>query len=66
MRILVNDKHYDVSEGITVAALLKKLGYGQNGIAVALDDTVLSRSLWEKQALTEGTSLIVIQAVSGG
>jgi len=66
MTIIVNDKPYQTNEGITIAQLLAKLGYGRDGVAVAIDEKVVPLSQWETRTLSEGTSLIIIQAVSGG
>lgn len=66
MKISVNDMYHEVNEGISISELLKDLGYSSQGIAVASNGVVIARSLWEKQILKEGESLIIIQAVSGG
>ena len=66
MTITVNDKPHQTSEDITIAQLLAELGYGRDGVAVAIDEKVVPLSQWETQTLYEGVSLIIIQAVSGG
>ena len=66
MRISVNDVCHEVKESISVSDLLRELGYGTQGIAVASNGVVIARSLWDKHILKKGESLIIIQAVSGG
>ena len=65
MIIVVNEKQVEVTEKITVAALLQTLGYPERGIAVALDQAVLPRSGWAT-SLSEGARLEVVTAVQGG
>ena len=66
MKITVNNKQYEKNEGITIAALISELGYGKNGFAVAINNTIIPRSQWEEYTLSEGASLVIFQAVSGG
>ncbi|HXA90360.1 MAG TPA: sulfur carrier protein ThiS [Mycobacterium sp.] len=65
MIVVVNEKQVEVDEQITVAALLKSLGFPDRGIAVALDLSVLPRSDWTTR-LFEGARLEVVTAVQGG
>ena len=65
MRVIVNDEAVEVDEQMTVGALLDKLGFQLNGIAVAVDWTVIPRSQWHT-ALTEGVKVEVVAAVQGG
>jgi sulfur carrier protein len=65
MRVIVNDEAVEVDEQMTVAALLDKLGFQLNGIAVAVDWTVIPRSQWHT-ALTDGVKVEVVAAVQGG
>jgi sulfur carrier protein len=65
MIITVNDEAVEVDDQTTVAGLLERLGFPEKGIAVAVDLTVLPRSLWQT-ALTDGARLEVVTAVQGG
>ena len=65
MIVVVNEKQVEVDEQITVAALLKSLGFPDRGIAVALDLSMLPRSDWTTR-LFEGARLEVVTAVQGG
>jgi sulfur carrier protein len=65
MIVVVNEKQVEVDEQITVAALLKSLGFPDRGIAVALDLSLLPRSDWTTR-LFEGARLEVVTAVQGG
>jgi sulfur carrier protein len=65
MIIRVNAEDVVVDENMTVAALLKSLGYPDRGIAVAVDQAVVPRSRWAT-ALSDGASIEVVTAVQGG
>jgi sulfur carrier protein len=65
MIVTVNEKHVEVDEQTTVAALLQSLGFPERGIAVALDWSVLPRSDWATQ-LFDGAQIEVVTAVQGG
>lgn len=65
MKVIVNDEAVEVDEQMTVAALLDKLGFQLNGIAVAVDWAVIPRSQWHT-ALTDGAKVEVVAAVQGG
>jgi sulfur carrier protein len=65
MRISVNDEAVEIDDGTTVAALVEQLGFGEKGIAVAVDWSVLPRSEWQT-ALADGARVEVVTAVQGG
>ena len=65
MKVIINDEAVEVDEQTTVAGLLERLGFPEKGIAVAVDWTVLPRSLWET-TLNDGSRLEVVTAVQGG
>jgi len=54
-----------VDDAITVAALLRRLGFPDKGVAVALDWAVLPRSRWNR-TLSDGARLEIVTAVQGG
>ncbi|MCD7899153.1 MAG: sulfur carrier protein ThiS [Bacteroides sp.] len=66
MKIKLNDKHYEVEEGITLAAFIEKMELKPQGIAIAIDDEVVSKNNWSKTILSDGMDLMLIHAVSGG
>ena len=68
MIVLINETEVEVDEQMTVAALLRSLGYPERGIAVALDQAVLPRSHWTTSVfeLPGPVRLEVVTAVQGG
>lgn len=65
MKVTVNDETVEVDNDTTVATLLDSLGFPEQGIAVAVDWSVLPRSEWET-TLAEGARVEVVTAVQGG
>ncbi|MGU3501384.1 sulfur carrier protein ThiS [Mycobacterium sp. C31M] len=65
MIVLVNGEDADVPDGTTIEELVRQLGFGDKGIAVAVDWEVLPRSSWDT-VLTDGARVEVVTAVQGG
>jgi len=66
MTVYLNDKGYEVESGISLLGFLQKLDIRQEGIAIAINYSVVPKSKWEETILTENQELMLIQAVSGG
>jgi sulfur carrier protein len=67
LRLQVNDQPHAVSAGTTLGQLLDQLGMGAGqGMAVAINNSVVPRAAWLKHRLTEGDDVLVIQATQGG
>jgi sulfur carrier protein len=65
MIIRVNADDLEVDDQMTVATLLRSLGYPDRGIAVAVDHAVVPRSSWAT-TLSDGAHIEVVTAVQGG
>lgn len=66
MKIQLNDKTFEVAEGITLAAFIEQAGYKPEGIAVAIQNTVVPKANWSTTVLVNDQKLLMIRAVSGG
>ena len=67
MQILLNDQPREVAPRATLAALLAELGLAERkGVAVAVNDAVVPRSVWAQRPLAEGERVLVIRATQGG
>lgn len=66
MRIKLNGEAVEVEDGITVAALLAKLGVVTRAVAVAVNSAVVPRAALYGRMLAEGDDVEVIEAVGGG
>ncbi|MDR1335433.1 MAG: sulfur carrier protein ThiS [Tannerella sp.] len=66
MKVILNDKPYDVAGGTSLAAFIESLGLKPQGIAVAIDYEVVPRDRWGDTMLSDRMELMLIHAVSGG
>ena len=66
MRIIFNDQPFEIAEGTTLDEFIETLNIQIQGIAVAIDYEVVPKSAWKKTILTEGKTLMMIHAISGG
>ncbi|MCX2678869.1 sulfur carrier protein ThiS [Galbibacter sp. EGI 63066] len=62
----INKQSYSFSPPITVGSVLEQLKIGSQGIAVAVNNCVVTRSTWTTQQLDEGDKVMIIQATQGG
>jgi sulfur carrier protein len=67
MKLNVNDKIVELPTGSSLSALTKKIELDKrSGIAIAVNAEVISKNEWEKYALKDNDSIIIIQASQGG
>jgi sulfur carrier protein len=67
MQLTINGETREVEDIRTLAQLIASLELpGVEGIAVAVNDTVVPRSRWDATALASGDRIEVIHAVQGG
>lgn len=66
MKVKLNDKSYEIAEGITLGKFIGELGIQLQGVAIAIDYEVIPKSQWDATILKDGMELMMIHAVSGG
>jgi sulfur carrier protein len=66
MRIKLNDKVYELTDGTTLGGFMERLDIPLQGIAVALDYEVVPKDRWPETVLEDNMELMMIHAVSGG
>jgi len=67
MEITFNNRKHEIEEQTSVRKALNLwLGDKQQGIAVAVNDTIVPRSQWEDRVLQAGDNILVIKATQGG
>ena len=66
MQIVVNGQPQKLPDGATVRDLVRALGVPVDGVAVAVNLSVVPRSAHAAHALADGDRVEVIQAVGGG
>jgi sulfur carrier protein len=64
--VWVNGEAMSVPPNRSVAELVRELSDRQTGIAVAVNQTVLTRDEWAGTTLTAGDRIEIVSAVQGG
>jgi sulfur carrier protein len=66
VRATVNGEQRILDLGTTVGRLLRELGVGETGIAVAVNDRIVRKAAFDEHALRDGDAVEIIRAVAGG
>ncbi|MFG1944631.1 sulfur carrier protein ThiS [Nonomuraea sp. NPDC048826] len=66
MKVMINGAAREVAEGMTVAQAVRTLTEAHSGVAVAVNDEVVTRGAWETTALRDSDRVEVLTAVQGG
>ncbi|NUW31329.1 sulfur carrier protein ThiS [Nonomuraea sp. SMC257] len=66
MRVTINGSPREVPDGTTVAQAVRILTTATTGVAVALNDEVVTRGSWDTTALGDSDRVEVLTAVQGG
>lgn len=66
MKITINNEAVEVQGEMTLHELLLQEGFPEKGIAVAVDNKVVSRAQWGEFIVPDGAKVTVIKAVCGG
>lgn len=64
--INVNNAIHQVAEDTSLATVVFKLSPVQNGIAVAVNNTVIPKINWENIRISNNDNILIIQATQGG
>lgn len=66
MQIEVNGRRRWVTDGASLAELVASVIHRDDGVAVAVNRSVVPRSRWVNHVLSGGDQIEIIQAVGGG
>ena len=68
MKVTLNGRSREISEGATIADLVREAGAADDGrgVAVALEGEVVPRRVWAETRVTDGQSVEVLEARQGG
>lgn len=64
--IKINNQTKEISPAISVEQLLNDLNQQSQGIAVAVNQSIISRNNWDQEILNDGDDVLIIQATQGG
>lgn len=66
MKVILNQTELCVDNNLTLCNLLKEQNIKPEGIAVAINNKIISKSDWAETTLCESDKITVIQATYGG
>jgi len=66
VRVTINGEPQSLSEGLTLADLLRQLELDQRRIAVEVNREIVARELYTAHTLTDGDQIEIVQFVGGG
>ena len=64
--IKVNQKDHQISENLTLQALVELLKIQTNGIAIAINSAVIKRTDWSLKLLQNKDDVLIIKSTQGG
>lgn len=54
------------ADGLSISALLEQLGYGQQRVAVELNEQIVPRAEYDSTSISDGDTVEVVRFVGGG
>ena len=66
LNVLVNGAAERVEPGVTVAEVVGRWARSPAGVAVAVNEAVVTRGDWDRTTLAEGDRVEILTAVQGG
>ena len=64
--IKVNNKEYQFLASISLQEILETLQISTNGIAVAVNENIITKSDWLTTTLNQNDAVLIIKATQGG
>lgn len=62
----VNNTSHTLHSPSNLHDLMKQLGISKNGIAIAVNNQIISKNDWNQHDLEEGANVLIIRATQGG
>lgn len=67
MEVLINNKSTSLPDDATLKEVLENMQLlNKGGIAVAINNTVITKNAWSSKILDNGDQILIIQATQGG
>jgi len=64
--ININNTYKEISENTSLTNLLEEIEHSANGIAIAVNETVVSKNDWSSKLLQDNDEVLIIKATQGG
>lgn len=65
MEILINNEKKEI-KATNVSELAAELALPERGVALAINNRIVTRNAWEETSLNEGDNVTIIKAAFGG
>jgi thiamine biosynthesis protein ThiS len=66
VHVVINGDPQQVSEGLTIAGLVRQLGFSERRIAVEVNREIIAREQYGERTLADGDQVEVVHFVGGG
>jgi len=67
MEVTINNQNYLLNEACSIEKMLAAVISAEtNGLAIAVNQTIISKSDWDSHVLNPGDQIIIIKATQGG
>ncbi len=66
MQVIINGEAREVTEGLSLPALVEQLGMKSERVAIELNRDIVPRQRWPETILKEGDRLEIVHFVGGG
>jgi sulfur carrier protein len=66
MKIYVNDKCFEVDDHCTIPKALNQINIDSKNIAIAVNNNVIQKKLWDEYKLSAEDRVMLIRATQGG
>lgn len=64
--VMVNESPMEIAEEATIHSLLPKMNANTDGIAVAINNSIVPRKEWEHHSIKQNDNILIIKATQGG
>ncbi|MBB6236958.1 sulfur carrier protein [Pedobacter sp. AK013] len=67
MEVTINNQNHLLNEACSIEQMLALVLFSEtDGLAIAVNQTIISKSDWATHALSQGDQIIIIKATQGG
>ena len=66
MKVQVNNSEMILEENVSIRSILEKTNSPTEGVAFAVNDSVVPRSQWDSFVIKENDNILIIKAARGG
>lgn len=64
--VKVNQEEHQVLDNVTLLTLVADLNIATNGIAIAINQSIIKKDDWGEQLLQNNDNILIIKATQGG